>query len=157
MLNLRFNTMKGAYDRYNAFDTDGLYRELGWDDLVGKPEWSNTCAVRMSLALIECGARIDGRVSIKKGVHRGKLVEPGQNRLSEWLVNNYFRPLRFRFNPAQPAGPAELLGKRGITSFMNMPTYAGGHIDLLQGATDLLTCSRSCYFDAAEVRFWEVP
>lgn len=157
MLNLRYNTMKDAYDRYNAFDTDGLYRDLGWDDLIGKPEWANTCAVRMSLAIIECGARIPGRVSIKKGPHKGKLIEPGQNRLSNWLVDNYATPVRFQYDAMQPAGPSELLGKRGITSFMNMPSYPGGHIDLLQGAVDLLNCSRACYFDAAEVRFWEVP
>lgn len=151
---IRYQALRDAYETYNAMDTAALYSSLGWDDLIGKPEWANTCAVRMSLALLEAGMRPAGRVQIKKGDLEGHWVEPGQNKLSDWLLANMREPDVFSYDEIQETGGKELFGKKGIISFMRIPSYAGGHIDLLYPNNDYLTCSRSCYFGASEVRFW---
>lgn len=153
---LQFQSLLNSYDYYNAFDTEQLYKSLGWDDLISKPEWANTCAIRMSLALLESGVVLPGRVKIKKGGLKGKWVEPGQNRLSNWLLTHLGQPQVFPFKPEDSTGPQVLLGQQGITSFMRIPGYAGGHIDLLKQNAEYLECSRSCYFDAEEVRFWKI-
>ncbi|MEE1999944.1 T6SS effector amidase Tae4 family protein [Alkalimonas sp. MEB108] len=151
---ITYQAIADAYEKYNAFNTAELYRLLGWDDLIGRPEWANTCAVRMSLALLEAGMNVTGRVQIKQGDLKGRWVEPGQNRLSDWLVRQLGQPEVFPFDSTNLAGPQSLYGKKGIISFMRIPSYSGGHIDLLHRSNDYLTCSRSCYFTADEVRFW---
>jgi len=156
MLNLRYQAMSETYRRFNALDTAALYAELGWEDLIGKPEWANTCAVRMSIALLDCGVRLHGRIPIKSGPLAGRSVEPGQNRLSDWLVRAHGAPRIVTYDRASTHGPDELFGRRGIVSFMRLPGYPGGHIDLLDAQNGWLVCSRACYFDASEVRFWEL-
>ncbi len=156
MLKLSFKTLADTYAHYNAFDTAALYQDLGWDDLVNAASWANTCAVRMSLALLACGVRLEGRLKVKKGNFKGKWVEPGQNDLSNWLVRHHGSPEEFPYDPKMPTGPATLSGQRGIISFMRIPGYAGGHIDLLDASAKYLACSRACYFTADTVRFWKV-
>lgn len=151
---VRYQALVDAYDTYNAMTTSELYISLGWDDLIGRPEWANTCAVRMSLALIEAGVRPAGRLQIKKGELEGHWIEPGQNKLSDWLLENMSAPSVLSYDDMQETSGRELFGKKGIISFMRIPSYAGGHIDLLSPNNDYLTCSRSCYFNADEVRFW---
>jgi hypothetical protein len=111
----------------------------------------------MSLALIESGVSIPGRIQIKSGEHKNKWVEPGQNKLSNWLVTHLGEPLRYPYDKANPMGPNELAHKTGIISFMGISSYPGGHIDLLLLSPQAFyQCSRSCFFDTREVRFWEV-
>lgn len=154
MISVQYQPLADAYEKYNAMTTDELYTSLGWDDLIGRPEWANTCAVRMSLALLEAGVDLAGRVQVKKGDLAGQWIEPGQNKLSDWLVTHKRAPEVFSYEEIQASGGAALFGKKGIISFMRIPSYAGGHIDLLHPNNDYLTCSRSCYFSASEVRFW---
>ncbi len=152
MLILKFDTLNAAYERYNTLTTAELYTQLGWPDLVGKPAWVNTCAIRMSLALLHSKVPVVGRLKIKQGDLIGKLVEPGQNTLSDWLVQRHGEPERYQTFDVNWRG--KLLGKRGIVSFMRIPNYSGGHIDLLSHKTTDAVCSRSCFFDADEIRFW---
>ena len=51
-----------------------LFKEIGWDDLIDNATYYNTCAIRVSLALIKSGLFIHGRIAIKKGPHKGKLI-----------------------------------------------------------------------------------
>src|SRR5438067_5385461 len=54
-----------AYPRKRDIDHDALFHLLGWDDLIKNPDYANTCAVRVSLALIRSGVHIpDGRIPI---------------------------------------------------------------------------------------------
>lgn len=155
-MNLKFHALAQAYDQHNKLDTKQLYEALGWPDLVAKPEWANTCAIRMSLALIGCHVAIPGRIAIKNGPHKGKLIEPGQIQLAKTLENKLFgKPKKFDNQSFFKAGFKELWHKTGIVSFMKIPSYAGGHIDLLDARKDWL-CKRHCYFEANEVWFWEV-
>jgi hypothetical protein len=49
-----------------------LFQQIGWDDLIKNPAYGNTCAIRVSLALIRSGVTIPGgRLPIKR-------IEPGQ-------------------------------------------------------------------------------
>jgi hypothetical protein len=154
-MRLDYDTMKRTYDEYNDHSTDELYRELGWSDLIGNPSWVNTCAIRMSLALIACGVSIPGRIRIRAGRYAGRSVEPGQNRLSDWLLRTV-QPRAQSFRNHGSTLPPAMTGRRGIVSFMRIPSYAGGHIDLVESREDWVACSRSCYFDSVEVRFWDL-
>lgn len=152
MLILTFDALNAVYQRYNALTTAELYTQLGWPDLVGKPAWVNTCAIRMSLALLHSNVPVVGRLKIKQGELKGKLVEPGQNTLSDWLVNRHDEPERYKGTDANLH--AKLTGRRGIVSFMRIHEYPGGHIDLLSHESSFAICRRGCHFDAAEIRFW---
>lgn len=66
------------------------FAEIGWEDLIPKPEYNNTCAIRVSLALIKCGFTLNGRIAIKKGKYKGKLIEPGQAKLARMLAERQY-------------------------------------------------------------------
>lgn len=151
-----FKALTEGYDRYNKLDTKALYESLGWNDLIGKPEWANTCAVRMSLALLECGVNVQGRVRINDGVHKGKMIEPGQNRLADYIARHVLgEPVKYDRKTFFETAYREVWNQTGIISFMRIPAYAGGHIDVLDARGDW-QCRRSCYFSASEVWFWLV-
>ena len=51
-------------------DGESVYKGIGYDmaDLLKQsPDYENTCAVRMSLALMRSGVVISGRLRIKSG------------------------------------------------------------------------------------------
>ncbi|MFP3616332.1 T6SS effector amidase Tae4 family protein, partial [Paraburkholderia sp. SIMBA_050] len=88
------------------------------------------CAIRVSLALIKCGFTLNGRIAIKKGKYKGKLIEPGQAKLARMLAERQY------------LGPPEIFprddalrsigNRRGVIAFWNIPDYMsgrGGHID----------------------------
>ena len=59
-----------------------MYQELGYDlvDLLKlNSGYKNTCATRMSVALLKAGVSIAGRLKIKSG----KSVEPGAKLLAD--------------------------------------------------------------------------
>lgn len=154
-MSLTYMNLHAAYKEYNKSDTKTLYDNLGWSDLVDNPAWRNTCAIRMSLALLDCGVNIPGRIKIKSGEHKDKWVEPGQNKLSNWLVTHLGAPEVLPLLPGLSLN--ELAQRKGIVSFMGIPSYEGGHIDIIEASEQgIYQCSRSCYFDARELRFWEI-
>lgn len=153
-----FASLNQSYVSYNRLDTAALYRALGWDDVVDKPQWQNTCAVRMHLALMDAGVLIPGRFPILKGMHEGKTVEVSQNRLVERIESSgeFGKALVFSHVVfMKEDGYKQVAGRTGIVSFQQMPGYAGGHIDLLDARSEWNRL-RQCYFNAGEIRFWEV-
>ncbi len=152
-----FATIKNAYQDKHASPRDVLYQEIGWDDLINNPAYENTCAVRVSLALIKVGMRLPGRLVIKKGPHKGKMIEPGQAKLSHLLAqpNLLGLPEKCKMDDA----PKMIGNRHGIISFFKIPTYFnGGHIDLIapnQGGVH--RCASVCYWSASEVWFWALP
>ncbi|MDB5800631.1 MAG: hypothetical protein JWL63_1570 [Rhodocyclales bacterium] len=150
-----FTQLANAYDRYQSMDTPALYKEIGWEDVIGKDAWNNTCAVRMSLALLHCGVPIIGRFAIHSGPLKGKRIEPVQNKLSDQLIRLLGEPEVFDHAEARKADYHALFGKTGIVSFMRIPDYVGGHIDVADYSSDWL-CRRHCYFDASSIRFWSL-
>jgi Type VI secretion system (T6SS), amidase effector protein 4 len=152
-----FNLVSNGYPRKPPYDTDDLMRLIGWDDLVGNGNYANTCAIRVSIALIAGGMSIPGRMRIKAGPHKGKLIEPGQAALSHMLAKRSMlgEPEKFFGNNEAHNG----IGARsGVVSFWRLhPSWANdtqGHIDIVSPLNGYLRCAGSCYFDAAHVWFW---
>lgn len=137
---------------------EDVYREIGHnlDDLMKQnPAYENTCAVRMSLALIKSGVDFIGRLKIKDGAHKGRMIEPGAKLLADQLA----RPIIFGrpdvFAPRDAI--ARLSGKKGVILFWKITGYGGGHIDLIEAATTVQTCNSQCYFASKEIWFWPLP
>lgn len=148
-----------AYPRKRDIDHDALFRLLGWDDLIPDPAYANSCAVRLSLALIRAGVRTpDGRIAIKAGLHKGKMIEPGQAKLSAILSRPSMlgRPEKFD-NRSMIDG----IGQRsGIVSFFHLipGVYDHGHIDVVSPMLGgVRACGTDCYWTSREAWFWPLP
>lgn len=156
-----FATLAKNYPRKKLVDRAELYQEIGWEKLINDPAYHNTCAVRVSLALIKSGMPIQGRMPIKTGPYKGKLIEPGQARLAQLLTHPRLlgQPKKLK-----PSALAKVVGNQhGIIVFWKIPDYRvgsglGGHIDIISPATGgVWACGSSCYLDAAEIWFWALP
>lgn len=118
----------------------------------------------MSLCLIRSGITIPGRIKIHASSHKGKLIEPGQVKLSNILTRPelFGPPQKFKLDKRDEV----LKDKQGIISFMRIPGYSidgalSGHIDLVKHGKflffwDALKCAESCYWNSAEFWFWPV-
>lgn len=156
---IQFAVLMKAYPRKRDIDHDALFRLLGWNELIKNPAYANTCAIRVSLALLRSGVHIPGgRIPIKIGTNKGKRIEPGQAKLSMILA----RPAMLGTPEKFSGGPAMLdgIGQRsGIVSFFRLipGVYEGGHIDIvspLLGGAGALACGTDCYWTSKEVWFW---
>lgn len=147
--------------QYPRFDKrEALFDRIGWGDLSANPAYHDTCAIRMSVALLGAKMPLPGaRMAIKAGDLKGKRIEPGQAKLSGILKREWGKPEVYRDEAAARAG----IGTRmGVVSFfrirqLGVPT-SGGHIDLvfMAAGRKFQDCARSCFFDAAEVWFWQL-
>lgn len=156
MIALPFGVLMQNYPRKRDVPRDALYRLIGWDDLIDDLAYENTCATRVSLALIRSGIAIpDARMAIKAGPHKGKRIEPGQAKLSAILSRPtmFGKPEKFEQTNSESA-----IGSRsGIASFFRLipGTYEGGHIDIISPMTaGALACGSDCYWTSKEVWFW---
>ena len=134
---------------------EDVYKEIGYnlDNLMKQnPAYENTCAVRMSLALIKSGVHFIGRLQIKDGPHKGKTFEPGAKLLADQLA----RPVVFGRPDIIPPNNAisKLSGKNGVILFWKITGYGGGHIDLIEMSTTVQVCNSACYFSSKEIWFW---
>lgn len=155
-----FSLLKGHHysserTHSNYKSGEDVYKEIGYslDALLKQdPGYENTCAVRMSLALIKSGVEIVGRLKIKDGPHKGKTFEPGAKLLADELA----RPGRWGRPDIIPPADAvsRLRGKKGVILFWKITGYGGGHIDLIEVATTVQVCNSACYFSSKEIWFW---
>lgn len=119
-----YASLKGNHYSANKFSSsylsgEALYEELGHDQQVlikQNSGYVNTCATRMSLALIKSGVAIRGRLKIKDGEYKGKTFEPGAKLLADQLAKPHAlgRPQIFKATEAA----AQLAGKKGIVFFL---------------------------------------
>jgi hypothetical protein len=155
MWQLSYAALRANFSSNKVLKQPDLLRTLGWDDLVGNPAYDNTCAIRMSLALIKSGKAIPGRLRIKKGPYQGKLIEMGQRNLSLLLAHQsrLGTPEKFSGRGAQDA-----IGNRnGIVSFWKLipGLFENGHIDIVSApAGGIRVCGSDCYWTSKEVWFW---
>jgi len=136
-------------------DSEDLYASLGYkleSLLLENQGYINTCAVRMSFALIKSGVAFVGRLKIKEGQYKGRMIEPGAKLLADQLA----RPQVFgRPEIISPASAVSRLnGKKGVILFWKIIDYDGGHIDLIEASTTAQTCNSACYFSSQEIWFW---
>ena len=134
---------------------ENVYKEIGYnlDDLMKQnPAYENTCAIRMSLALMKSGIQFSGRLKIKDGPHKGKMIEPGAKLLADQLARPalFGRPDVFSSKDAV----TQLRGKKGVILFWKITGYGGGHIDLIEMSTTVQVCNSACYFSSKEIWFW---
>jgi len=72
---------------------ESLYKQIGWEDVVDHPGYQDTCAIRMSLALLKSGVIIGGASArVNAGPLRGHTIEIGQARLSKALWRIWGQP-----------------------------------------------------------------
>lgn len=134
-----------------------LYKRIGWDDVVNHPAFQDTCAIRMSLALLGAGVPLTGaNMKVKAGSLKGRSIETGQGRLSQALRRLWGPPEVYRSETAANKG---IGARRGVVSFVKIRVLGvpsnGGHIDLVFPAgSNFRQCARSCFFDSMEVWFW---
>jgi hypothetical protein len=155
-LMLKSNHYSSEFTNPSYVSSEKLYNEIGYDinDLIKQNAgYANTCATRMSLALIKSGVNFDGRLKIKDGTYKNRFVEPGAKLLADQLIKPtvFGRPLMFN-RPSTV--PTELKDKKGVVFFWKIDGYDGGHIDLIESSTSAFLCNSHCYFACKEVWFW---
>ena len=136
---------------------DKLLEEvLGWSDLVKNPAYADTCAMRVSVALIHAGVTLMGaRMKAKGGKLKGEYVEPGQAKLSQILRRMWGEPEKYTSEKNARVGIAK---RSGVVSFFRIHPnmgLSGGHIDLVEPRTNGFSeCATQCYFSASQIWFW---
>lgn len=152
-----FYVLSKNYPSKHDVTKEALFKEIGWDDLINNGNYADTCAIRVSVALIKSGIFIAGRMAIKKGPHKGKLIEPGQGNLSHLLAraSQFGEPEKYK---GGAAGEQGIGTRQGIVSFWRLhPEYGDrqGHIDIVSPALGgVLRCGGACYWGSGEVWFW---
>jgi hypothetical protein len=141
----------------NFVDGESLYSEIGYsqDALIQQnPAYVNTCATRLSLALLKAGVSFDGRLKIKSGKFKNKRIETGAKLLADQLMKPHV------FGKPKIYNPSEFIkntnGKNGVVFFWKVTGYGGGHIDLVEVSNLIASCNSNCYFDSKEIWFWEL-
>lgn len=149
----------------NYKSAEDLYAEMGinYDALIKQSaEYQNTCAARMSLALLKSGASFAGRIQIKTGKYKGKKIEPGAKRLADELNKIVGKVVPYKvtlsdntpFYVERSKAEGALTGKRGIVYFHKIDGYGGGHIDVIDVKNKQSVCNSNCYFECEQVWFW---
>ncbi|BEN11805.1 hypothetical protein SMETP3_22930 [Serratia marcescens] len=155
---LKSSHYSSDYSSPGYLAAEAVYAEIGYelDTLLKQnPGYANTCAVRMSLALLKAGISFKGRLPIKKGAYKGKAIEPGAKLLADQLHrSSSFGKANIFFNA--PDAEKGIGNKKGVVFFNKITNYDGGHIDLIEPENSLLTCHSHCYFNCKEVWFWEL-
>ncbi|TFW25794.1 hypothetical protein E4L96_04925 [Massilia arenosa] len=148
----RFALLKQNFPTHDV-SRETVLTEIGWNDLIANPGYADTCAIRMSLALIKSGLKLPGRMAIKTGTYKGALIEPGQARLSKMLTRQSLlgSPERFKSGDAAIKG---IKKRQGIASFFRLYADIGdtqGHIDIISPWGEALQCGGACYWRSGEV------
>lgn len=151
-----FVFVKNNYPRRNVLSTAQLFASIGWSDVLNKPVFADTCAIRVSIAILGAGVTIPGaRMPINADPLKGKRIEPGQGKLSNILQRIWGAPEVYKSGNAARDG----IGHRtGVVSFFRIHGGGpadGGHIDLIWPSQSRFSdCAMSCYFVAVEIWFW---
>lgn len=152
-----FVSLRANYPDKIDMPPERLYQEIGRPDLSNDPNWKNTCAVRVSLALVKSGMKIDtGHMTIMTGKHKGSKIEQNQVRLSRYLSRGSVlgEPEKVIGGGAAAKG---IGARRGIVSFFKLNGQADtqGHIDLVQPSTGgYQACASRCFWTSVEIWFW---
>ncbi|GAA6166901.1 T6SS effector amidase Tae4 family protein [Sessilibacter corallicola] len=155
-----FTTLKANYYSSNELLNNyvkgsDLYAEMGINHeklIEQNPAYINTCAARVSLALLKSNISFQGRLSVKSGKFAGKKIETGAKLLADQLK----RPDILGYPEIYKSNDflANIKGRRGVVLFWKISGYGGGHIDLIDASTSTAVCSSGCYYNSKEIWFW---
>lgn len=155
-----FDLLKSHYYSSNELASNyvsgaDLYAEMGIDHeslMKENPAYVNTCAARVSLALLKAGVSFTGRLTIRSGRHANQKMEPGAKLLADQLKKpdvlgkpEIYLPTNFL---------KSIKGRKGVVFFWKIAGYGGGHIDLIDASTATAVCSSGCYYESKEIWFW---
>lgn len=150
-----FAVLSAAFPRKSTVSPAHLYKGIGHPEYVTDGRMTNTCAVRLSVALVAAGIAIrPGNITVLAGAHKGWRLESGQARLSKFLLHQWGEPERYGSGPDAKRGVGT---RRGVISFYHIYGTAEqqGHIDLASpdrwGEAE---CADGCYWQSREVWFW---
>jgi hypothetical protein len=149
-----YAVLRSKYPDRRSVSADELYLWIGHPDLAKTVGWENTCGLRMSLGLVRSGVHVPGRLLVRSGECKGKLLEPGQANLSKMLLGAWGAPEKYAGGPAAWKG---IGSRRGVISFYHLwgATDRQGHIDLIAPDTiNQLACEEDCYWSSTDVWFW---
>lgn len=148
-------------------DTDSVGREelyhwIGYPENINNPNFYNTCAIRMSLALLGAGYPNPGAWPVKAGQYKGRAIETRQRMLSNWLVRQVGKAEIFKSGPEAERG---IDTRRGIVSFFSIygDRNPQGHIAIVakdrwgtyfRCGNEIDGEGTGCYWTAREVWFW---
>ena len=155
-----FAVLKSNYYSSNELQSDyvsatDLYAEMGIDHeqlMKQSPAYINTCAARVSLALLKSNVSFVGRLSVKSGKYTGKKIETGAKLLADQLMRPEVFGAPELYTPTNFL--QKIKGKKGVVLFWKIVGYGGGHIDLIDAATVNAVCSSGCYYQSKEIWFW---
>jgi hypothetical protein len=141
---------------FRGVDQAALYESIGHPEFSGDPRMENTCATRVSLALLAAGiAPAPGNLTVLAGKFARQRIETNQKALSKFLKQRLGLPEVYKsgYEAWQKIRP-----RRGIVSFFHITGAAWdnqGHIDLVEpAAMEDLQCVGACYWSSTEVWFW---
>lgn len=146
----------------DSVSREELYQWIGHSENIADANFYNTCAVRMSLALLGAGYPNPGRYPIQAGKYKGRAIETQQVKLSAWLVRHVGKPEEFTSGRDAEAGIAD---RHGIVSFFSIDggTERQGHIAIvardrwgqyLRCGNEIDGMATGCYWQSREVWFW---
>ncbi len=155
-----FATLKSNYYSSNELQSNyvsgsDLYAEVGIDHenlIKQNPAYINTCAARVSLALLKSNVLFEGRLPVKSGKFLGKKIETGAKLLADQLKKPGLFGMPEIYSPAN--FQQKIKGRKGVVLFWKIPGYDGGHIDLIDSISTNAVCSSGCYYQSKEIWFW---
>jgi hypothetical protein len=103
---------------HSGVDQAALYESIGHKEFAGDPRLQNTCATRVSIALLGVGVHpAPGNLAVKAGPFAGLRVETNQKALSNFLRRRLGQPEAYKsgydaWNKIKP--------RHGIVSFFHL-------------------------------------
>lgn len=157
-----FATVRMHFPDTDSVSREELYHWIGYPENINNPSFYNTCAIRMSLALLGAGFPNPGAWPIRAGKYRGRAIETRQRKLSAWLARNLAKPEKFQ---GGPQAEREIGARRGIVSFFSIygDSNPQGHIAIvskdrwgmyLRCGNEIDVAGTGCYWMSREVWFW---
>ena len=154
MIKPPYAVLRSKYPDRRSVSAEEIYMWIGHPDLATTVGWENTCALRMSLALVRSGVHVaPGRLRVTAGECKGHMLEPGQAALSRFLLRAWGVPEKYDSGPAANTGIGR---RRGVISFYHLwgEFDQQGHIDLVAPGDWGPTCEEDCYWSSTKVWFW---
>lgn len=158
-----YGALAAAYPRrpkegipHSGIDQAALYESIGHKEFAHDSRMQNTCATRVSIALLATGIHpAPGNLTVQAGRFAGLRIETNQAALSKFLKRRLGAPEVYTngYDAWTKVKP-----RHGIVSFFHLnggDWDLQGHIDLVE-PTNMgdLQCLGSCYWSSTEVWFW---